>query len=65
MLDIEDDIEIEGSAQDEGSVFFTILRIPDSKKEWLKGISDFFIRGIEDLYSEYPSDVYLEIIRKK
>jgi uncharacterized protein YsxB (DUF464 family) len=65
ILFIESDIEVEGNAQSEGAFYFTVMRIPDSKREWLKGISDFFIRGIEDLLSEYPDDVYMDIKRKK
>ncbi len=65
MLFIESDIRIEGNAPGEGSLFFTILHVPETRTEWLKGVSDFFIRGIEDLQSEYPDDVYMEIVRKK
>ena len=39
------------------------LRVPARRREWLSGLTDVLIRGIEDLREENPKAIHLEIER--
>jgi uncharacterized protein YsxB (DUF464 family) len=64
-LFLDSDITINGGTEQEGSLILRRIRAPVAKRDWLCGVSDFFIRGLRDLASEFPGDVVLEILEEE
>ncbi len=44
-----------------GSFRLNIYQIPDGRREWMRGITEFLLNGLSDLEKEYPAFVKLEI----
>jgi uncharacterized protein YsxB (DUF464 family) len=57
----EGGISIEGSAPEEGTLWFSIHNIPENKVGWVKGITDYLITGLGELSTAYPDMVRIEI----
>ena len=57
LLSLRKELVIKGSAQSEGSVCLKVEKRPEPMKEWLLGVTEFFIQGISDINSEYPSEI--------
>ncbi|MBI9098177.1 MAG: ribosomal-processing cysteine protease Prp [Spirochaetaceae bacterium] len=44
-----------------GSFQLKLVKIPDGKQEWMRGITEFLLNGLSDLEKDYPAFVKLEI----
>ena len=55
------ELGIRGSALRRGELGFRLQRIPMSKREYVRGISSFLLRGISDIADEYPQQVHLQL----
>ena len=40
----------------------TVSRLPVQKRGWLAGLTDFLVRGAEDLREENPAAIELRVI---
>jgi uncharacterized protein YsxB (DUF464 family) len=65
VICIDTNIPIQGDIVEKGSLQFKILAVPENKIQWLKGITDFLIQGLNDIHSEYPHDICIEIKSEK
>ena len=44
-----------------GSLDLKIFEIPEEKRGWMKGVTEFLLKGLSDLETDYPAFVKLEI----
>ena len=44
-----------------GSFELKVLEIPNGRREWMKGITEYLLNGLSDLEKDYPALVKLEI----
>ncbi len=44
-----------------GLFILDVYRVPDEKREWMKGVTMFVLHGLSDLEKDYPASVKLEI----
>jgi len=61
ILFLEESIKVEGSAAEAGEMEFHISMVPQEKKYWIKGVTDYLLRGIFDLQKEYPDRLSINI----
>ena len=52
-----------GSARRPGSLRFTVAVPAGADASWLRGVSDFLLRGLQDLQKEHPSAVAVTVAR--
>jgi uncharacterized protein len=57
------DVKLKGEAETPGSLNFVIEWYSENRRAYLKGITDFLARGIDDLSVEFPSECSLTIHR--
>ena len=57
------EVELRGEAETPGSLNFVIEWYKQNRIAYLKGITDFLVKGIDDLSIEYPSECSLTIHR--
>jgi uncharacterized protein YsxB (DUF464 family) len=62
-LQLQSDFEVHGGASKSGKMEVQIGTVPARRREWLSGLTDVLIRGIEDLREENPKAIHLEIER--
>ena len=60
-LQLHSDLAVQGDASESGKMEVQIVSVPDRRREWLGGITDFLMRGIEDLRDENPKAIHLLI----
>jgi len=60
-LQLHSDLAVQGDASESGKMEVQIVSVPDRRREWLGGITDFLLRGIEDLREENPKAIHLVI----
>ena len=51
------EIQSDGNAESPGNLWFKVKTVPESKKEWLKGITDILIAGLFDLESQFKGEI--------
>lgn len=56
-------VKLNGEAETPGSLNFVIERYSENRIAYLKGITDFLVKGIDDLSIEYPIECALTIHR--
>jgi len=49
---------VEGeAARTAGRIDFTVGPVPDGRRAWLRGTTEFLVRGLRDVALEYPAEV--------
>ncbi len=51
----------ESVSGERGSFKLTVSKIPEGKREWMKGITEFLLNGLSDLERDYSAFIKLEI----
>jgi uncharacterized protein len=49
------------ASDEKGSFKLIVSKIPDGRREWMKGITEFLLNGLSDLEKDYSAFVNLEI----
>lgn len=62
LLQLHSDIQVQGGASESGQMELEVKQLPAQKREWLAGLTDFLIRGAEDLQEENPGAITLRMI---
>jgi len=60
-LQLQSDFGMNGDASESGKMEVQIGTVPARRREWLAGLTDFLIQGIEDLREENPKAIHLVI----
>jgi uncharacterized protein YsxB (DUF464 family) len=60
-LQLHSELDVHGNASESGKMEVQIASVPARRREWLGGITDFLMRGIEDLREENPKAIHLVI----
>jgi len=61
LLEAHPEIEVDGKADREGELDFTIKSFPAIREEWLKGITDQLLFGLNTLSKDFPNHLELVI----
>lgn len=64
LLEAEPGLRARGDAPEPGKMRLRLGRAPEAQRGRVRGITDFLVRGLLDLRSEYPDIVSLEIRQK-
>lgn len=48
-------------SNEKGSFKLKVFKIPDGRREWMKGITEFLLNGLSDLEKDYSAFVKFEI----
>ncbi len=51
----------DGGAGSSGEMRLTISREAKTGRDWLRGVTDFLLRGLRDLEAEFPSEISLTV----
>ena len=51
----------EGGADMPGEMRLRISQRPDPDPQWLRGVTDFLLRGMKDLQDEFPREVVVQV----
>lgn len=57
------DIEAFGSADSEGELEIEVLSVPDHRTQWLRGVTDVLLSGLERISGETPGEVSVTVER--
>jgi len=52
---------LEGAAEEPGRMRLTLAARAEDDPGWLRGITDFLLRGMKDLQDEFPREIVLRI----
>jgi len=61
LLSTADGIQLEARAEREGIACLRVLSCTPERRSWLKGVTDFFLRGMADLKQDYPETITIEV----
>ena len=61
LLSRQPDLITGGDAPEEGEMHLILHDPPVERIEWIRGITDFLLSGLQDLKSEYPDYLILDI----
>ena len=61
MLNNEKEIKVGGKVKKSGQMEMFLIKYPENRQEWIKGITDFLINGLLDLEKEYPEKINVNI----
>jgi hypothetical protein len=61
LVHLQPDIRVQGDASRSGTLEMEITSVSAGKQQWLAGLSDFLIRGAEDLQEEHPQAISVRI----
>jgi uncharacterized protein len=61
LVAMETRIASSGSSGGRGDLDFEVKDCPGNLREWLRGATDFLIRGVTDVSGEFPDDVSIEM----
>lgn len=62
-LEAADEVDVDGGADRKGELELVVRRIAEEQREWGRGVTEMFLKGIMDLAREHPSNVELTISR--
>ena len=65
LLSEDKSIVVNGNAPEPGMLDITIQALPAARTEWIKGITDFLLKGLFDLKEEYPDRLNIKLWRRK
>ena len=60
-LQLQPDIAVHGDASQSGALELEISDVPARRRQWLAGLSDFLLRGLEDLQEENPKAITVRV----
>ena len=49
----------EGGGEKPGELRLVVAPVADEEREWLRGVTDFLLRGVHDLQDEFPREIQL------
>ncbi len=49
----------DGGGGKRGELRLIVAPVPDAEREWLRGVTDFLLRGVHDLQDEFPREIQL------
>ena len=52
-----------GSADEPGQMSLAVSASADRHGQWLAGVTDFLLKGLNDLAREYPREIFIRIDR--
>ena len=55
------ELALEGQAGQEGQLSFSLPEPPADRREYVRGVTDCLVRGLEELSVEYPANIKLEV----
>ncbi|MBN1410591.1 MAG: ribosomal-processing cysteine protease Prp [Spirochaetales bacterium] len=61
LLQEENGIAVDGSADREGEMELRVSEVPREKKEKIKGMTGFLLKGLLDLKSDFPQNINITI----
>lgn len=61
LVESREEITWCGEAPNPGEMFLLIEECPVETKAWLQGITDFILKGIGDLQTDFPDKVTLNV----
>ncbi|MEW5814237.1 MAG: ribosomal-processing cysteine protease Prp [Spirochaetota bacterium] len=61
ILESNENLHYSGNAEKPGTLDFEIVHIPEEKRVWFKGVTDYLVRGLQDLAEEYPRECKVDI----
>jgi uncharacterized protein YsxB (DUF464 family) len=64
LLEAEPGLQARGEAPEPGEMSLRLAQATEAQRDRIRGITDFLVRGLLDLRSEYPDIVSLEIRQK-
>jgi hypothetical protein len=50
-----------GGAEKPGEMALVVSSCAESEQGWVKGMSDFLLRGLKDLQAEFPTEIALRV----
>lgn len=63
LLYAKETVRVKGGAPEPGRLELEILSYDKTESQWLRGITDFCVSGLNDLRQEYPA--YLAVVTEK
>ncbi len=61
MLLSELDVNCDTVSEKKGSFKLVVSLVPDGKREWMRGVTEFLLHGLSDLEKDYSAFIKLEI----
>jgi uncharacterized protein YsxB (DUF464 family) len=61
LISNEKDIKSKGSAEKPGKMEILLDKYPESKTDWLTGVTGFLKKGLLDLEREFPDNIKVNI----
>ena len=49
----------EGGGEKPGELRLVVAPVPERDRPWLRGVTDFLLRGMKDLQDEFPREIHL------
>jgi uncharacterized protein YsxB (DUF464 family) len=49
----------EGAGVKPGELRLVVTSVPEAERAWLRGVTDFLLRGMKDLQDEFPREIHL------
>jgi len=65
LLESAEGVELDGRAENPGSLFFKMRNVPDRLTEWFRGVADLLLFGLSEISRNYPEAVELEIYEQE
>ena len=62
VLQLQTDVQVRGSALENGTMEVQIVELPAPRRQWLIGLTEFLLRGARDLQEENPKAVAVRVI---
>jgi uncharacterized protein YsxB (DUF464 family) len=62
VLQLQPDIDVRGGASEDGKMELRLDRVPRGRGQWLAGLTDFLVRGVQDLREENPGAISVRVI---
>jgi len=56
-----DGLVMDGGADSPGEMRLELSRDAKTNREWLRGVTDFLLRGLRDLEAEFPGEISLSV----
>jgi len=63
LLASADGLVDDGAAGEPGSMELVVTSQPQVRDRWLAGVTDFLLRGLDDLAREYPREIRVDVER--
>ena len=63
LVEAADGISWRGQADKPGELYLSIQDYPAEMKDWLRGITEFVLKGMGDLHKESPDSLFVQTRR--